>query len=66
MLIFAKFDIGDIVSVGPIEDGMIAGINFRSGITYSVSYWTERTPMEYVAWEWEIELVRKAAPQAGD
>lgn len=62
MVLITKFGIGDIVACGPIEDAMITGITYASVITYNLTYWSEKTPLSYTAWEWELELVTSAAP----
>jgi hypothetical protein len=59
MVVITKFDIGDIVSTGPISNATVIGVKFYSGITYDINYWDDNKATVYSAYEWELELVRK-------
>ena len=58
MILFTEYDIGDLVKCGPIE-GLITGINFRSAITYLITYWDENKAIDYTAYSWELKLLQK-------
>lgn len=60
MIIISKFDIGDVVKCGPIDDGVVTGIVYGSTITYTVTYWNDRTSNTYTAWEWELTLIERS------
>lgn len=59
MILVTQFDIGDIVSIGPILEATVIGISYRSAITYDITYWNDRVSNNYTAWEWELTLVQK-------
>lgn len=66
MVIVTQFGIGDIVSVGPIEEAIVTRIVFASVITYEVTYWNDKVCNTYTAWEWELSLVKKFIENKGD
>lgn len=60
MVIVTRFDIGDTVRCGPIDEAMVTTINFAVVVTYTLTYWIDRTAVNYTAWDWELELIKKS------
>jgi hypothetical protein len=59
MVLITEYDIGDIVSVGPIHDARVIGIKFYNSITYDVQYFNDNVSVIYTAYDWELKMVDK-------
>jgi len=60
MIIITNFGLGDTVKVGPHE-GRIQRILVGSATCYLVGYWDEGKAQEYIAFEWELTLIKRMA-----